>query len=50
MGKFGTFRFLLWWQSYALIDLLTNIAEEILFLQQTRVQCTRFKSAINLST
>lgn len=41
--------FLLWWQSYALIDLPTNFAEEILFLQQTKVHHTIFKSAINLA-
>lgn len=45
----GTGTLILWWKTNALTDLLTNIAEEALFLQQTKFPNTRFKFSILLS-
>lgn len=44
--KHGTL--ILWWKTNDLTDLLTNVAEETLFLQQTKFSNTRFKFSIFL--
>lgn len=48
-GKIWSVQAFLWCKRRALINLLTNTAKEILFIQQTRVQNTRLKFAIILS-
>lgn len=45
--KHGTL--ILWWKTNDLTYLLTNVAEETLFLQQTKFPNTRFKFSLLLS-